>query len=265
LNGARRATAFAVGASVGPFRDAGAEAACSRFLQRLAFVGVRDRVSLDRARSIAPHANVRLTFDLAPALLLVPGFQDTGSESQRTGLGISLCNYERFTGGDTTRETRRLAAVASAVRSAADAGLLDHVVLIDFNGHPRFGDHELHLELADRIGDRLSVEHVRYNDNPVEVLQRVGTLRAMLAMRLHAAVFAFCTGTPALMVCYHEKCREWADMIRLPSDCMVDAAECDAADLESRFERLCGSCPPMPEMSRAEATALTLGNWTWLT
>ncbi len=265
LDYASHATAFAIGVSVGPFRDAGAEAACGRLLQRLAFVGVRDRASFERARSISPRANVKLTFDLAPALSLVPGCPNAGSEGPRSGLGISLCNYERFVGGDTMREETRLAAVANAVRAAADASLLDRVVLIDFNGHPYYGDHDLHRDLAERIGSKLQVEHIRYNDNPVAVLQRVRTLRAMLAMRLHAAVFAFCAETPTVMLCYHEKCREWGNMIRLPSNCMVDAREIDPADLESRLERLCGTNPFMPEMPPAEATTHAMENWTWLT
>ena len=45
----------ALGVSIGPWRDAGAASACAALLPRFDFVGVRDAVSLERARQLAPR------------------------------------------------------------------------------------------------------------------------------------------------------------------------------------------------------------------
>jgi polysaccharide pyruvyl transferase WcaK-like protein len=265
LDSAPRATAFAVGISVGPFYDAGAEAACGRFFKRLAFVGVRDQMSLERVQKIAPQANVQLTFDLAPLLPLVAGIRDFRTDTPRAGLGVNLCNHDRFVGEGTRRETARLALVADALCAAAKEQLIDRVVLIDFNGHPIYGDHELHCELAERLRDRVPVEHVGYLDDPVEVMRRVASLRAMLAMRLHSAVFAFCTQTPTLLLCYHEKCYEWGKIAHLPADYCVDPSKISAADLKNRIGRLYGPQAPVPGLSLEIARDRAMSNWTWLT
>lgn len=257
------ATSFAVGISVGPFPNTRTEVAAARFLNRLAFVGVRDQISYERTLDIAPKANVNLTFDLAPLLLRLPGSRPKCPTTQRGGLGIALCNYERFVGGDLKRESERLAIVTEAIRTCVLAGAVDRVVMIDFNGHPRFGDHELHAELAHRLGNLVRAEHVRYCDDPAAVMQRIGTLRGMLAMRLHAAVFAFCNSIPTVMLCYHEKCREWSRMIGAPIEQTLDAYDLRADKLSAQIEAMFLSKAQLPAMTPAEACDRALSNWAW--
>ena len=257
------AKAVAAGVSVGPFPNTAAEASAARFVNRLHFIGVRDQISYQRVLQIAPKAHVKLTFDLAPLLV-----QQTRNTAERTpparrGLGVALCNYERFVGGEVKREGERLATVAEAIRTCVRAGAVDHVVLIDFNGHPKYGDHALHAELAHRLGASVSTEHVRYSDDPVTVLRRIGTLRGMLAMRLHAAIFAFCDSVPSILLSYHEKCREWARMVGSPKERTVDADHLDPSALALQIKGLFQSGAAVASMRPVEAACKALENWSW--
>ncbi len=138
LDHVKSARHFAVGASFGPFTHRDDELACAGFLRRLAFVGLRDEVSYARVRALCPDLHAELTFDLAPLLLPAMGKRAQPTPAPRRGLGIALCHYERYVGGDVAREGQRVARVAK--RSASPrAGEIDEVVLIDFNGHPRLG------------------------------------------------------------------------------------------------------------------------------
>lgn len=263
MNRANAATPFAAGVSVGPFPNVRAEASSARFLERLAFVGVRDQISFDRTLDIAPKANVKLTFDLAPLLILASRNSTKNPPTKRSGLGVALCNYERFVGGELKRESERLAIVAKAIQACVLAGVIDHVVMIDFNGNPRIGDHELHADLAHRLGRHVRTEHIGYYSDPAVVMQRIGTLRGMLAMRLHAAVFAFCNSIPAVLLCYHEKCWEWSHMIGAPIERTMNAYDLCANSLATQIEAMLQPDALLPAMTPAEAAERALGNWTW--
>jgi polysaccharide pyruvyl transferase WcaK-like protein len=166
-------------------------------------------------------------------------------------------------GGDLKRERDRLTVVAEAIRTCARAGAVDHVVLIDFNGHPQFGDDAIHAELAHRLENCVSTERVRYCDDPVAVMRRIATLRGMLAMRLHAAIFAFCTSVPAVLLSYHEKCREWARMVGAPMDQTMDTGQMDPTVLVSQIKALSKSEPPLSAMKPVEAVGRAIENWSW--
>jgi polysaccharide pyruvyl transferase WcaK-like protein len=210
----------ALGVSIGPWRDAGAAAACAALLPRFDFVGVRDEVSLRRARDIAPSARVELTFDLAP--LLMPPPQATSRVAG--SLGVALCgpviapdHLERISGmlGNWLR--------AEPGRS---------IVLLPFNVHPRKGDIALHAALASRLGTAGPVTMEEYRGDPRATWSRIGELQALVAMRLHAAIFGYASQTPTLLLPYEEKCEEWAAMSQHPTDFIRTVAHVTERDLE---------------------------------
>jgi polysaccharide pyruvyl transferase WcaK-like protein len=227
---AGRGPHLAAGVSIGPFRSSADERACARVLRRLAFVGARDAESAALARSLAPDVQSRLTFDLAP-LLLALGDGTPAPRAERRGVGVSLCDYERFTGGDERREALRRARIAQALR-CLDPGLVDEIVFLDFNGDPACGDAQIHADVRAMLdGARISVRHVPYDSRPLEVLRTVAGLRAMIAMRLHAAVFGFLARTPTVILSYHPKCRGWAAQAGVPPSLVHDSVGFAAAEL----------------------------------
>jgi polysaccharide pyruvyl transferase WcaK-like protein len=109
----------ALGVSVGPFRDIEAEKTCARLFNRLSFIGLRDKESLDITKTIAPDVPAELTFDLAILLPKSEGLyrRIITPPGERKGIGISLCNFERFVGGDIRKENiRKNKNTASTIR-----------------------------------------------------------------------------------------------------------------------------------------------------
>jgi len=251
---------FAAGVSIGPFYDAGADQACQRLLERLAFVGVRDRVSLDRAKALS-SGRVELTFDLAPLFLEAAGVQ-IGAAAERTGLGVALCGLRTLSDAGKIEEARRLEALTAAIAAAARRGQLDEVVLIDMHGDPAL-DAALHRALASGLPGSLRVRHQRYEDDPAGTMRVIAGLRALIAMRLHAAIFAFCVGTPTIMLSYQEKCSAWAELVGWPEPLLLDAARLDVAQLLAAIERVLGDSAARPKLDVATACAWARSNWTW--
>src|SRR5690606_14980556 len=93
--------------------------------------------------------------------------------------------------------------------------------------------------------------------NPLAMWRRVGTLRGLLAMRLHAAVFGFGNVTPTVLLSYEEKCDAWADMCGHPGSMISTVDELTPDHLAL----LLGSDAPLPDMSLAEAQRLAAGNF----
>lgn len=252
LRVAGRGPHLAAGVSIGPFRSSDEERACARVLRRMAFLGLRDEESADLARALAPGVPSRLTFDLAP-LLLDMGDGVPAARAARRGLGIALCDYERFTGGDTRREAIRRARVARALR-AVPRELVDELVLVDFNGDPESGDADVHADLSARLaGAGIPIRHVRYDARPLEALRTIGRLRAIVAMRLHAAVFAYLARTPAVILSYHPKCSGWAGQAGVPASMVHDSVDFDPADLARAIETALGGRAPAPSLPLATA------------
>jgi polysaccharide pyruvyl transferase WcaK-like protein len=261
---AGRGRHFAAGVSIGPFRNIEAERACAKLLNELSFVGVRGRISYERARALAPAARIELTFDIAPLLLETACEPSPDSGAFRRGLGVALRSFEPLLGGDRIDARRRVEAIAEAIRTCAGRGSVEEVVLIDFNGHPRRGDHSVHGLLRERLAGCVPVRHLPYTGDPLSTMRAVGSLRAIIAMRLHAAVFGFCTRTPTLLLAYQEKCLEWAEIIGSSGSLSADALRSPTEQMIECIELLLGGDPPAPMLPPEAAVQEAVKNWSWL-
>jgi polysaccharide pyruvyl transferase WcaK-like protein len=257
---------FAVGVSLGPFKDAGAEKACAELLSLLDFVGLRDRASYDRALALAPPSTrVGLTFDIAPLLPMAAGFSPAGENRNPRTLAVSLCNHERFSHGDLECEARRVEIVADALRRCLRAGICENVLLVDMNSHPKYGDREVHAQLKELVGDGQNVTQIPYQGDAAATMRLLGGAGAVLAMRLHAAVFGFGSGIPVGIIAYHEKCHEWARVTGTPERLVADSSALDGDNLVSIIGELMQRAPGvMPALSVEDAVRASERNWQWL-
>jgi polysaccharide pyruvyl transferase WcaK-like protein len=258
LRATGRGPHFAVGVSIGPFRTISDERYCARVLRRLAFIGVRDATSKAWADELAPSVPAKLTFDLGPLLPLVE--PSSAAHKDRRGIGIALCDYESFAGGDPKRELLRRARIAAALRRL-DVPPEDEVVFIDFNGHATLGDRRVHTDIAALAGPRIRARHVTYCDAPRDVLEQVSRLRVIVAMRLHASIFAYVTGTPSLTLSYHPKCEGWASQVGMRPDLVHDSLAFDPAALADQIHAALQNNIPLPALPLAEAQERALGNF----
>ncbi|MCL6582186.1 MAG: polysaccharide pyruvyl transferase family protein [bacterium] len=254
----------ALGVSIGPFRDLKAEKVCSSLLKRLSFVGLRDQSSFEIAKQIAPCVQIEKTFDLAVLLPKSLGYsiEQIKSDITRRGIGLALCNYERYIGGDTNREKVCKQKVLQ-VLSKLYPEEIDEIVLIDFNGHPFYGDHELHSEIAERLKSRFYVKHLFYNSDPIVVLKWIASLRCLIAMRLHAAVFGYMTQTPTIMLPYHVKCLAWASEIKMPLELILCRDSFEVDELIMRIREIIAGRASSPSLPLKVAETLAMRNWIW--
>lgn len=265
LRFSRRRGHAAVGVGLGPFRNSEAEKLCAELLHRLEFAGFRDKESYELASAIAPGANIAKTFDLAP--LLFPAARAAGrvpeKPGERKGLGLILCDYERFVNGNMANEQTRRDKIVQLL-GKVDLAAIEEIVFIDFNGHPYFGDTPIHRDISMRIGNNLRVRHMGYSEDTLGVLKVVGGLKALISMRLHGAIFGYLMDTPTIMLSYHPKCRGWAAEVGMNQEAVFDSVDFDVdclndAVMKSLKNKLGKGMLPIQEAER-----LALENWSWI-
>ncbi|MEM9623262.1 MAG: polysaccharide pyruvyl transferase family protein, partial [Pseudomonadota bacterium] len=218
LNLAKSERHIAVGIGVGPFHEERAFVQCRKLLNSMAFIGVRDQQSYELCRSMNLNTPLNLTADLVPSLSSQMDFSACNKPLvERRGIGVSLCPLESIQTGDSTLERQRVLQLAQVINDAA-LYTNEPVVLMDFNGHSMLGDSGLHSLLQMSLAPHVKLERCFYRNDPARYFKRIGQLRCMLGMRLHAQIFAYLVGTPILSLAYHEKNRGFAQQIGLPED-----------------------------------------------
>jgi polysaccharide pyruvyl transferase WcaK-like protein len=252
LDEAPHATPVALGVSIGPYRDDAAPELLRALLPRFGFIGVRDHASLARAQELAPGSRIELTHDLVPLLPtlrpdLVPAPPDA-----RSGLGIALCRDHV--------SPSELAALAAMLHSVLTRAPDLHLELLSFNAHPTKGDDDLHRALASAIGMAGRVRQVTYAGNPEVTWRQIARLRGLIAMRLHAAIFAHGGATPTFLIPYEEKGTGWAEMTGHP------ATQCGALSTLTvdSLAALASGHGALARQSPAEAAAAAARNFAWM-
>ena len=255
----RRKGATAIGVSFGPFRDSAARDACRKLIEKFKYIGCRDEESYELIRSLNPSVNAEVTFDLAVLLPLVTGEDFTGSQ-ERKGLGISLCHYERYIGGDTKIEKTRVDKIVNVLNGLKHEEI-EELVFIDFNGHPIFGDQDIHCEVIEQLQTKIPIKHLSYDKDPMKVLRTISSLKGLIGMRLHSAVFGYITNTPTIIFSYHPKCVGWAKQIQAAEDYVISSHSFAEENVWHAIEQIVAGHYLYPKLSIKDAQTLAMKNW----
>jgi polysaccharide pyruvyl transferase WcaK-like protein len=246
----------AVGVSVGPFRTARQESRLVRYLNEMNYVSVRDRSSFEMLRAGGITCRLECLFDPAALLLEIPGVAERLApvpSGVSPVVGVAPCHVHRYRGGDPERDDQCIRRLVQTLQAANRIRPITWR-LFEFNGHSRQGDGAAIEAIAHGLGDEARVEILRYTPDPVHFLREVGRCHALLAMRLHAAVFGFLRQVPLVVLSYHPKCAGFADAIGSDPALVLDADVFDPAALARLVNEVLDQ-PPRPLLLVEEALA----------
>ena len=164
--------------------------------------------------------------------------------------------FESFEGGSIETEHRRILRTIELLKAVAE--LVDYEpVLLAFNCHPSKGDVGLANLVADELKTDVPCAVEAYEGDVASMLVAVAACDAVLAMRLHAGVFAYATGVPFAIIDYHPKCVEFAESVGLPRDLVFAGDGSDLAEQAARIaELLDGDGPSLLSLDTARCMAL---------
>jgi polysaccharide pyruvyl transferase WcaK-like protein len=252
---------LAVGVGIGPFNSRGAEKSCAKFLNECGYVGVRDSESLDIAKRIAPNANVKKTFDLAPLLICSKEYKPMKVE--RKGIALSLCSVAINAMGKTDKfaEQQRFEKFSELIKQLyVKTG--EPITLIEFNGHSSLGDWKINNNIIAKLNNTVPITIKKYDADPLKVLENLSSYRAILSMRLHGSILGFLANTPVLSVNYHSKCEGWCDEIGMPRDYQIDLFNLNIEKIVTAIVKGLSTNFIHPTLSVNAALNNSLSNWS---
>ncbi len=261
----------AIGVSIGPFHDQADEDEAARFLRKFTYFSVRDRKSVELLEKMQVPVKPLLARDLVGALPLLLAREDARRETEpargQPVLGISVCHYERLTGGDTKTEDCRNSALFEGVSSFAKREGVP-VRIFCLNTHPRWGDEALSRELMDRlVRQGTEVEWISAKDNMLGCWHGLAACRAVLSVRLHGTITAYLCGVPFSLVEYHRKCTDLIEDIGQPEGIRIRYDCSDPLVVEHILDRLFrkSEVPSLPREVFAREAALNFTQVPWAT
>jgi polysaccharide pyruvyl transferase WcaK-like protein len=172
-------------------------------MERAHFVSVRDRASLDALDAFGLRRHAILEPD--PALRLQA--RPHGVALPASAVGFALRRV-RDPGMQVRAQGDLIAQINAVTAAGADA------LLLPFSRHPTVpleDDLDYAMELRALSASPSNVTVVDEPLHPAQMLDIVGGLERLVAMRFHAAVFGHIAGVPMDIIAYDDKCASFAE------------------------------------------------------
>jgi len=204
LSNAKSLNLGAIGVSLGPYTNTDNERYVHKLLQKFKFLSLRDERSYDEALSLQLPYSPILSSDLA--FMLPEICTDKPSMTKGHVVGISVCLYESYVGGDVNKESGRIDRIKDLLKKIHYSGYSGTFRLFVFNGNSFYGDDRLTRSIEEMLLNiGAQVEYFPYNPNPLLVYKSVSQCDVMISSRLHGSIFAAVANVPCLLIEYHKK------------------------------------------------------------
>ncbi|MDI6881782.1 MAG: polysaccharide pyruvyl transferase family protein [Methanothermobacter sp.] len=192
---------------------------------------VRDSISMKVLGKMGIEENVELSQDLAFFLEYEKPVKTKGL------LGVSVMPYHEIYMGDESGDEIIIKEFTRAIREWLEINPNNSVRLFVFNGKPPNDDERISRKILNILDDeRVQIEP--YNKDPQETLRKVGSCEAFVAMKFHAALFAYLNDLPTIIVEYALKNRALAHDARFPEGSLIRLEELDGKRLKKTIRDL---------------------------
>jgi len=156
---------------------------------------------------------------------------------ERGLLGISAMPYFKIYADDGSRDEVLVEEFISAISRWLELSPENRVRLFVFNGRPPHDDREISMRIAEMVNDERVTLH-DYRKDPAETLANVGSCGAFIAMKFHAAIFAYLNDLPTIIIEYADKNRALAEDADFPPASLLTIEDVTSGTLVDRIEDL---------------------------
>lgn len=213
---------IAIGISIGPFKSQDDYESIKNFLSKFNNILVRDISSIEIIKDMKVNVKYSFSFDLAilinkvfPTLKLNSDNNLSLNKREKIKIGVSLCHYERYVGGNLNEEEMREKAVFAFIDSIIKKykNNIDEIVFFEFNGSRDKGDFEITQHFYNKIKNNINSRIVNYTKDTEKFINELNACDFVIGMRLHSGILAYALNIPFMLVEYHKKCTEFLNTI----------------------------------------------------
>lgn len=202
-----------VGTSIGPFKNAADFNSIKELLEKFKFIAVRDYSSHSILKNMDLEDKSLFCFD--NAILIRDVYPELSVDvNRKIKIGISLCHYERYNGGNLSSEKEREESVLRLLENIIENdNEIDELVFIVFNGSENVGDLEITKQFNEILKDKIKTRIVKYSSDTEKLVKEINDCKFIIGTRLHSGILAYALDIPFILVEYHEKCTDFLDTI----------------------------------------------------
>lgn len=219
--------AGSLGVSVGPFPNEHSKIVNLKFLESLDFVVVRDEKSFNILRENDLQTNYIKAIDLA---ILYPRYFSLKLQEKKNKIGVSLRSKHH-----SADELKKLADALIEMQKQMPQHTF---VLYQFCAYESLDDIIEINQLVKLISNKVKYEVFDFTLDTIKFYESISSLDLMIATRLHAAIMAYTVNTPTVILSYHEKCREFADMVGMDQSLILNSDDLDISLLLNKSKEI---------------------------
>ncbi|PIC67983.1 hypothetical protein CSV78_04105 [Sporosarcina sp. P16a] len=222
----------AIGVSIGPFSSEKDIIEAKNLLNKFEYISVRDQNSYNTLKELNIQTPFILGRDIAGIIPSISSEKKIVNNSKI--LGVSICNYESYTGGSLKQENERNQAIISAIKRIGLKNKENIIVRVCvLNTHSELGDIAISNKLLKELNKQgIETQRVIYEDDPLQMWEEIVSCDVFFSVRLHGAITAFLGEVPFVLVEYHEKCTSFLNDIEYNETLRIKA---DSKDEESIY------------------------------
>ncbi len=186
-----------VGQGVGPLHRPLSRWLTAKVLNRVPLLSLRDEESAELLRTIGVRASLRVDADLTWALQ--PAQPHWRPPNERPCVGLAPRAW---------RDTPVESAFVALCRTLSAEGFTPLLIPMQESQD---------RALCERIASATDALLLPEPSHPAQLLGVLSALQAMIAVRLHGAIFALSAGVPTLCIAYDPKVRALAEQVEMPT------------------------------------------------
>lgn len=203
------------------------------------FITVREKYSFDIATQVLNLQNVRLEPDLSFAAIDIEtlhslrAISKKGNTSQLRKMGLTIMDWGNKQGKE---RMQYINALQETVRWAVDQGIEVLIIPQVVKTWENTTHLLAHILQNLTLEQRQKVKEISGNPKVFELLKIYASIDLLIATRMHSAVLASMTGTPAIAIAY-DNGSKWGILEELGlSKCLLEYSRVDAHQLKQIIE-----------------------------
>lgn len=210
---------YLVGIGFGPFTTTSGRLIALLISRLVNYITVRDVESYKYLQTLhVPTSKYNLTFDLSGNMAEI----NLQEKVQSNILGVSIIPFFYGYSNNPRKDIDLAYAIAKSLNKWLVKDPLCEIHFLTFLGIAEGdGDIKIIQRVYQLIEEKNRVKIIDYSSDPRILLSHFNKCRAIVTMRYHAAVFAYLTKRPMIVLNYHPKCQSFVNDIGLTNHAVL--------------------------------------------
>lgn len=227
-----------LGVSIGPLETSLGKVLGKLILKKTDFIVVRDQSSFDYLKKEKINQKkIRLVPDLAINLIDSINTRNIRKNgSKKMILGVNLLPFFGTVKNDKDKENRLVETVANSINKIVEENNNIEIRLFSFQEDEELNDYDILKSLNEKLTSPATI--IRYQPNPIYVLEEVSKCDRFAGMRLHSSIFSYASEVPQLILSYHPKCKGFGESVGYRAENVVDTATLSSDTFTAKLREL---------------------------